>query len=209
MNATKMKAIYDELVFWQEFVQWNRFLKGWVGRQKTPELNQFVADFIVGQPHHRIMDVGSGVVSIFHGLVPDATLLAVDPLGDMYRLVFDYDAYDLIPPMALSGEELKSKNEFDIVHMRNAIDHTDEPGLVYDNLLNAVRSGGYLIIQGFEHEGTAEHYSGLHQWDCYLLGDEFWIEGRGRKMLLGKSSCIAKRIKTEQGRDWFIWIVQK
>ena len=60
MTTLELHGIYHELSFWKEFVKTKRFLEGWVGKQKTPELNQEVADFILSVPHESVLDVGSG-----------------------------------------------------------------------------------------------------------------------------------------------------
>ena len=77
MNSKELSAIYHELNFWKSFVKTERFLKGWVANIKTPELHQETADFILSVPHKKVLDVGSGVVSILNGLVP---VLSFDPL---------------------------------------------------------------------------------------------------------------------------------
>ena len=61
MTTLELHGIYHELAFWQQFVKTDRFLKGWVGKVKTPEPNQEVADFIKSVPHETVLDVGSGV----------------------------------------------------------------------------------------------------------------------------------------------------
>ena len=69
MTTLELHGIYHELAFWQQFVKTDRFLNGWVGKGKTPELNQEVADFIKSVPHETVLDVGSGVCSILNEII--------------------------------------------------------------------------------------------------------------------------------------------
>ena len=213
MTHTELHGIYHELAFWQQFVKTDRFLSGWVKKVKTPELHQEVADFILSVPHNTVLDVGSGVVSILNGLVE---VRAVDPLGDLYRLVFDYERHKVAPPMAFPAEELPFKNDYDIVHISNAIDHTQDPYKAYNALLKAVKPGGYLIIQGFEDEATFENWQGFHQNDIYV--EEIWDDKKDYLLRLKKADGYIETIgqdpyqviqKTIGDKRWFIWIVKK
>ena len=93
MTTLELHGIYHELAFWQQFVKTDRFLQGWVKKVKTPELNQEVADFILSVPNQKVLDVGSGVCSILNGLV---NVTPCDPLGDLYKLVFDFERHKLV-----------------------------------------------------------------------------------------------------------------
>jgi len=213
MTHTELKGIYHELAFWQQFVKTDRFLSGWVKKIQTPELHQEVADFILSVPHETVLDVGSGVVSILNGLV---NVRAVDPLGDLYRLVFDYERHKLAPPMAFPAEELPFKNEYDIVHISNALDHTQDPKKAFWTLYKAVKLGGYLIIQGFENEATHENWQGFHQNDIYV--EETWDDIKDYILRLQQNDGLIQTIsespykviqKTIGDKRWFIWIVKK
>lgn len=205
MTKLELHGIYHELAFWQRFVKTDRFIKGWVGNQKTPELNQEVAEFILSVPHESVLDVGSGAVSLLNGLV---NVTACDPLGDLYRLVFDYDKYKLKSPLPIPAEELEYKNEFDIVHISNALDHTQNPMNALNRLLQAVKPGGYLIVQGFVNEASHEGWQGFHQWDIS-------IDDNGTMIIKGEIheytvvwEAKYKLLPTNE-RFWYYWIVKK
>ncbi len=200
----------EELNFWKEFVKTDRFLSGWVADCKTPELRDYVAMFILCHNHDKVLDVGSGVVSILNGIIHQDHLTAVDPLGGEYQSIFDYEKYHCYPPVAYSAEEMPFENEYDIVHMSNAIDHTQNPIKTYKRLLDAVKPGGYLIIQGFENEAHHEHYRGFHQWDFYTEGQVLCCNDKyGEQTIFDKADIPVQQYVTEQGRDWYIWIKQK
>ena len=206
MTTKELHGIYHELNFWRGFVKTDRFLHGWVGKQKTPELQQYVADFIKSVPHETVADVGSGVVSILNGLVP---VIPIDPLGELYQFVFDYKAHKLTHPLPYPAEEMPVINHFDIVHCSNAIDHTQRPLLAYESMMRAVKPGGYIIIQGFENEGTHENWQGFHQHDIYVNMEALCIKNQmGDMRVIDNDSAHLEFVEFE-GKRWYIWIKQK
>ena len=206
MTQKELHGIYHELNFWRGFVKTDRFRHGWVGKHKTPELQQYVADFIKSVPHETVADVGSGVVSILNGLVP---VTPIDPLGELYQLVFDYKAHKLGHPLPFPAEEMPAINHFDIVHCSNAIDHTQRPMLAYESMMRAVKPGGFLIIQGFENEGTHENWQGFHQHDIYVNMDSLCIKNQmGAMMVIDNDPAHLDFVQFE-GKRWYIWIKQK
>lgn len=206
MTTKELHGIYHELHFWRGFVKTERFLNGWVKKVKTPELQQYVADFIKSVPHEKVADVGSGVISILNGLVP---VTAIDPLGELYQLVFDYKANRMNHPLPYPAEEIPFKNEFDIVHCSNAIDHTQRPLLAYESMIKAVKPGGYLIIQGFENEGTHENWQGFHQHDIYVKMDALCIKNQMGDVLVIDNKPSQLQFVEANGKRWYIWIKQK
>ena len=76
-----------------------------------------------------------------------------------------------------------AENTFDMVHMRNSLDHSFDPlhGLL--ELLFICKVGGKIILRHAENEAVNENYSGLHQWNLSLLNEEnsfvIW-NGNGR-----------------------------
>jgi SAM-dependent methyltransferase len=206
MTTKELHGIYHELNFWRGFVKTERFLNGWVKKVKTPELQQSVADFIKSVPHNQVADVGSGVVSILNGLIP---VTAIDPLGELYQLVFDYKAHKLAHPLPFPAEEMPAVNHFDIVHCSNAIDHTQQPILAYETMMNAVKPKGYLILQGFENEGTHENWQGFHQHDIYVDAKTLCIKNQLGQMIIMDVDPTHLEFVEFEGKRWFIWIKQK
>lgn len=210
MKTQELSAIYHELNFWNGFVRTPRFLHGWVRKEKTPELQQSVYDFIRSVPNESVLDVGSGVVSILNGTVPYVT--AVDPLGDLYRFVFDYKKFNINPPLACPCEDLPYDQGFDVVHISNALDHTQKPYTCFWKLMQAVKYGGYLIIQGFENEAKFENWQGFHQWNFTLEGDRIITESKDGVVIKLEHPEI-EMIKTEthqfENKTWFIWICRR
>lgn len=214
MTTKELSGIAHELGFWKGFVQTDRFIKGWVADIPTPELPDPVKQFIHynAPPNAKVLDVGSGVVSILNGLRKDIQLTAADPLGGLYALIFDYKRHRIAPPMPVPAEELDMPDTFDLVHCSNAIDHTQDPMLALWSLLNAVKPGGWLIVQGFSNEGSYENWQGFHQWNIDV-NEEGYISIHNQQgfVSLFPHQATDKLEVILQGTEkkWFIFILQK
>jgi 2-polyprenyl-3-methyl-5-hydroxy-6-metoxy-1,4-benzoquinol methylase len=205
-------GIAHEVNFWKGFIKTPRFMYGWVPEIKTPELADEVYHFIRDLNNPKVLDVGSGVVSILHGSVKD--LDAADPLANEYQQIFDYEKQRLIPPLAFAGEEVGAAlyEQYDVVHMSNAIDHSVDPHEVFKNLVDATKPGGYVIIQGFENEAIFENYQGFHQWNITQEGAHILAARKNEQPTQLKDQRIEVHLvwkKKFEEKSWFIWIGQK
>jgi SAM-dependent methyltransferase len=210
LNAMDRAAVDHEVGFWKGFVQTPRFLDGWLSRTPTPELQPIVRDFLLHRPLALVLDVGSGVVSLLTGTVPRALLVATDPLSECYAQIFDYAAHDQPAPFPIAAEDLIYTRAFDVVHMSNALDHSQDPALALDRLRAAARPGGWVIVQGFEMESTAMGGAGLHQWDLALDDNALVLSNpaSGSRVDLGTAD-EAHTVTLPDGRRWLIWIQQR
>ena len=201
-----IQAIAHELKFWKWFVSTPRFLDGWVKNVKTPELNDAVYKFLK-QNKGKTLDVGSGVVSILNGSVKDLT--SCDPLGELYECIFNYKKYNLNPCLPIKAEDLTFENEFDIVHISNALDHSQDPKKAFENLLKTTKR--YLIIQGFENEADYENWQGFHQWNM-SMGDSLIVSNKEGVNLDTKDynlKIVFKEMATLTNKNWIIFIAEK
>ena len=213
-----IKGSDHEIAFWKQFIQSDRFLNGWLSNEKTPELNDLVYMFLKGQPDAKVLDCGSGVVSILHGTVPNENLTACDPLAREYAKIFMYEYFNDIMPLGIACEDLTDENKFDVVHISNALDHTQNPQAAYLAMFRAVKPGGFLIVQGFVNEGTHEEWTGFHQHNIDIKelitnGVEYTalvIESKNGDAVVYQNPYFARKIHIDLlGRDWLIWITSK
>jgi SAM-dependent methyltransferase len=206
-----MTAIGHELLFWKSFVKTDRFLKGWVAADiKTPELQQEIYDFLTSFPDYRekkVLDVGSGAVSILNGTFPEENITTVDPLGALYPVIFDYEAYGIRAPIPCGGKNMNFSNKFDIVHCSNAIDHSQNPLAVYKNMHHACRDGGIVVLQSFTDEAINQNWEGFHQFNFNISqnGNIIYTDQKNNCVKLGGEQvfyCIKKNHLP--GRDFFM-----
>lgn len=207
-----IKGSDHEISFWKQFVQSDRFINGWLPDRKTPELNDLVYMFLLGQPEAKVLDCGSGVVSILHGTVKPSNLTSSDLLGHAYNEIFDYSKHGLVMPLPRACEDLTFKDMYDIVHISNAIDHVQDPFKAYAAMLRAVKPGGFLIVQGFVNEGTHEDWQGFHGFDFNLTVNGGLIGQNQKEVVLWveDNTYFSKKIHLEMlNREWFIHITRK
>ena len=135
----------------------------------------------------KVLDFGAGVASSLlylqrRGL---AHLTAVDALGGEFQQLHALHGLEIpVPSQRGIGEFLDEQfapESFDLVHVRNALDHTQSPALVWLNLFHLVRVDGVLCHSHAIREATAEHWHQLHQFDLYPVEDSLWIEDRSRQ----------------------------
>jgi SAM-dependent methyltransferase len=219
--STSTRNGYDhELEFWRGFVKDPRFLNGWLSDARTPDLQPYMYEWFLGATgrHTRVLDVGSGVVSILQGTVPNANLCAVDPLAAAYEDLFDYSTHDVVQPMTHKAEDLPVEwdDAFNIVHMSNALDHTENPIRAIQSLLRVTKPGGYVVIEGFENEGSFEKWEGLHQWNIRIDPSGFLRVANKQDAALtvvpekyGARPHYGMTEKLQTGKRWLIWIIQK
>lgn len=226
------QAIQDELNFWKSFVKTDRFKNNWCSDKENPELDESIRDFIINDIKNNapivaysVLDLGSGVVSILRNTVPNLCLTVCDPLANYYSDIFDYEANGIVKPLPYRAEDLPYKEEFDIVHMRNALDHSQDPLLAYKKMVEACKVGGHVIVSGFEDEGTAEGWSGFHQYNIrpvtYIeslskgldtTNAEKWLlvsKKDGISITIKEKDAIIERRELPNGKWWFNWICKK
>lgn len=131
----------------------------------------------------RIIDMGCGPVSSLAYLVHEdlAEVEGYDPLASDYEeLLGRYGRRSPVPQFAAHGEYLEDvirTKQFDIAHIRNALDHSQSPCVTWLNLFRLTSVGGYLIQSHSIREATKEQWRQLHQFD--LFPDEaghLWLQ---------------------------------
>lgn len=126
----------------------------------------------------RVLNVGSGPLAPaplkcrelgFPNLPPEVPVVAADGLGRFYLALFD--ELEIAPPRSAAHcpvEDLRQcfpRNHFDIVYIRNALDHTLDPLRGIQEMLQVVRPGGEVLLRHARNEGLPGHFQvGLHQW---------------------------------------------
>jgi hypothetical protein len=83
---------------------------------------------------------------------------------------------------------------FDIVAIRNALDHSINPILGLYNMLSVCKIGGLILLEHAENEAQHENYIGLHQWNITKKDEDliFW----NRETTINVSSLFADAAKT-------------
>ena len=116
----------------------------------------------------RVLDVGSGPLTClgFYHRGRRVELTACDPLAPFYaELIAKHGVSCPVPTQLGFAEDLSaffSLDEFDVVHCRNALDHSFEPVRGIEEMLLVLKPGGQIVLSHVINE--AEH--GQYGLDC-------------------------------------------
>ncbi|MEN9447973.1 MAG: hypothetical protein RJA25_1263 [Bacteroidota bacterium] len=102
-----------------------------------------------------ILDAGCGPAGIFIAL-ENNQVTALDPLLDKYKTLphFIPQNYPWTNFKNMPLEALDEKEKYDFIFCLNAINHVNDIEKCYDNLVNALKPNGYLIISTDAHRNN-------------------------------------------------------
>ena len=156
-----------------------------------------------------ILDVGAGPLTcinkIYKGIRLNIT--AIDALAEYYDNLLQ--KHGLNPPVRTvlcKGEEIAQrfpKESFHWINCRNALDHMEFPAECIKDMVTLLKPGGMISLFHWANEGLNANYTGFHQWDFFMEGNDFCIAGRNRanyvnitKTLLPNYSVKAQLVKS-------------
>jgi len=164
----------------------------------------------VGVPEGRmpvLVDVGSGPISTLSLNAGEmkVEVYAVDPLADFYgALLVEHDIVPFIETRFGTAEDLSSffgRDFADVVHCKNALDHSFDPMRGIEEMLEVSRSTGMVLLGHRRNEAEFENYSGFHQWNFDLRDGEFVIWNKGQQISvtdrLREFACCDARLQDE------------
>jgi len=167
----------------------------------------------------RILDVGAGPLTIlgkkWAGRTVDIT--ALDPNADAYDRLLN--KHGVTPPIRtrLGYAELLTtvvpQSSFDLVHSRNAIDHSRDAVLAIEQMVGCAKPGSWVFLNHSIREAEKEAYSGSHQWNLYPRDGAFYV-GRPGRFSVNMTRRLADRAKVEvrtshDGPTWFVVVMKR
>jgi len=138
------------------------------------EITPYLDELRKTTPRPRVLDPGSGPLSYLAWGHQQGTIevVAADPLAPIYlELLHKHRLRPTAPLVKCFGEELSiifGPESFDLIYMRNALDHSQSPAAVFRELAQVLRPGGYLYLMGTVREATRMNWAGLHQHDLFM-----------------------------------------
>lgn len=216
-----------ELSFWQTFMSSDRFIQNWCRAAPNPELELEVDFFVQGVAREiekqrlkaRILDVGSGPVSILNGSFFDVNvkLIAVDRLADEYATMWVHDFKDQVcVPETCAGEDLLKyfgPRMFDVTHIRNALHQMTDPLAVVQQMIQVTKPGGYIVVHGFEDDAHHEDWKGLHKWNVRWEAGDLVVESNTGDIvpLISRFESLISKVrlyrKTLEGERWWVGLI--
>ncbi len=185
-------GIRQEILFWREYfstkgLHWPKLYQ----LRFDPELplQKRIADHLPSQKIVKILDVGAGPLTYLGKKHPTCELqiIAVDPLAEIYSEILDeFKITPLIRTQKAAAEQLTrsfSRGQFDLVFARNCIDHSTDPILCVEQMLEVVKPGGWVLMEHCLNEGVSQNYEGLHQWN-------FSIDSKSHFIISSRNSSV-------------------
>jgi hypothetical protein len=111
----------------------------------------------LGTEEMSILEVGGGPMPV-SDLLRFGYRRVVDPLSDEYRKVLPCPDH-----VAMQAEDIGEQGVYDLAIATNSLDHVQEPDMVLQKMLQAVRPTGYIAIAGAENNAiTHPHPAHVH-----------------------------------------------
>lgn len=184
----------DELRFWR-----NALLRGEYNYLLDPDAPVSAPCLLkaiegVQQTEVSILDVGAGPLTVVGHQCPGKVLriTASDPLAEGYNAILDEAG--MTPPVRsvkVAGEELLEHfgpGSFDIAFAFNALDHSNDPWEILQQMLEVARTR--VALMHFQNEGEYNLYHGLHRWNVEVRDGELWFWDRNRVRALNVSTAV-------------------
>ncbi|NCI45574.1 class I SAM-dependent methyltransferase [Sediminibacterium soli] len=198
--------------WWQRYLK-NKDVEGYLQWKAAywKDLLQTVAGYVPAQSALSVLDAGCGPAGIFMAL-ENNKVTALDPLLDKYRSLahFRPEKYPWTSFTNLAIESLQETMHYDTIYCINAINHVNDLSRCYDNLVDALKPGGHLIISTDAHRYTA--LKKIFQWIPGDMLHPVQLDIKEYESLLtGRGLRIVKTIlhKREAIFDYYITIAEK
>ena len=160
-----------------------------VGRDNLDKHLNYDVESLIGLPVGatvRILDVGAGPLSDlgFKSFRYKVQITCIDPLAEAYSKLLDqYQIGIGCPLRSIYGEVEKltdsfKPGSFDVVVCLNCLDHTRDPVLGLNQMVDVLAPDGFVYVWCYQNEGACENYQGLHQWDFDLLDNAVVLKGK-------------------------------
>jgi SAM-dependent methyltransferase len=213
---TWLDGMKAELYFWKHVIETKNKEWGTDWTDLISDNRAFTFEEYLTSEKTRFLDVGSGPFASC-GTETAKTQLefhAVDPLAFIYKILKDKNGISTgITPDFAIVERLVEKygvDAFDIVHMRNALDHSFLPLIGIIQMLSICKGGGIIILKHQKNEAENEKYKGFHQWNLSVEDSDFIIWRPDVKYniskILEKYADITIR---DLENDWFTVVLTK
>lgn len=144
-----------------------------------------------------MLDAGAGPLStlgsLWTGVDWEYELIPVDALSVQYKQL--YAKYGVVPPVAtrLSDfEEIDNvfpQEYFDLVHVKNALDHSYDPMAGLHAMLRVCKRGSMVFLAHVENEAERENYQGMHQWNFARQDGRFVIWSQAARHDVAAELC--------------------
>jgi len=198
------------MAYWDFELNHNR-PKGWTLPYISEEIEWVVTaldkEMNVSGKDIKILEIGPGPRSRLTKGYDDGfyDLVAIDPLANDFKNHLGGREF-LVQGTAEEMYKLFPPESFHMSYASNVVDHTSNPQLCFNNLVELTKVGGYIVIQGNFNEGTRTEWQGLHSHNIWVDGDELMCKtqhGKPFKLTIGRIEKVTGREESLESNPWF------
>lgn len=222
MNTTTWETGVDfEIAFWRGWIESRGGEWPEEYRDRTdPELplQPHVAKWLTGNAARapRVLDVGAGPMTILgkRYLGQSLNLTAVDALAEKYDQLPFPAGLPLVRSQQCVSEALTSRfgdGEFDLAYARNTLDHGYDPIVAFQQMLNVVKPGGFVVTEHAANEAISANWEGFHQWNFSVVERDLLVASKTSQQSLRRSvEGLGQIVQlSEDGSDWILCVLQR
>lgn len=176
-------------------------------------LQKHISDFIEGIDSPKILDVGSGPLTVvgkrFNGKKLDVQ--ACDALGnEFHHMCANFGVKPAVEVINCEAEELSdvfNEDQFDVVYAQNSIDQCHDPVAAIEEMLKVAKPGGVVLLLHKKHED--ESYEGNRQWNFRKIKDRCFLLGKGFDVCLDDMFADTANVGTVEQDDFLFTIIER
>jgi SAM-dependent methyltransferase len=170
----------------------------------------------------KVLDIGCGPISVLRwgAIQGEISITGVDPLLGMYALVLARHGLDTLPKIRCDreivgfGEDLDNllpDEKFDMIYSQNALDHTQRPMRVIEQISRHLTPHGIAVIQVATREGTRRKWDQLHKTDIFLKDSVlmFAHQHTSERPLLSPESGLGLKFVECYTPDWLACVLER
>lgn len=214
------RGLRGELDHWAEVARTggSKWPDDWKQRQDPdsqldPGIAKYLSVDLTRAP--RVLDVGAGPLTILGKKLgkEQLTIVAVDPLAHEYDAILRECGID--PPVRTTFGEVEKlseflpENYFDLVYMRNALDHSNDPLTGIKEMLKVVRPNCYVLLFHYANGGEKAKYADLHRWNLCVENNHFTIWNPTARVWVDEELRGVAKVEARQEDGWVSCQIQK
>jgi SAM-dependent methyltransferase len=162
-----------------------------------------------------ILDVGSGPLTTLGTKWKhySFSVTPVDPLADLYDTLLTKNGLTPVVRTRFAvAEDLSAffdHASFEIVHCKNALDHSFDPVRGLIEMLRVAKVGGAIVLKHFRNEAEKEQYGGFHQFNLDVEDGSFVIWNKALHISVADHLPIKAEIVALRQEDTIVVVIYK
>lgn len=163
-----------------------------------------------------VLDAGSGPLSAFPKILHDGRkvqLHAIDFLAKPFAISLKEVAIKPLVEIREGNveqlEEIFPDSTFDMIFMRNTLDHLADPCAALESMLTVLKPGGCIFLAHRKNLGARENYEGSAIWNIDLQNGQLTIWSKGHSINVQEALHDYLNIESIASDDWIDVVMRK